>query len=132
MRIRELAGVPWRPTWQTTGGIMSARSVAVLAAAGAILVGCGTGSQTDDNPGALAGLCADSDTEVAEGEPGLDTAEEAIEAFVMDGDDFLANATFEGQQIIYEGEVVGRMSVSSMPAGGYLVTSAEWCYPEDY
>lgn len=84
------------------------------------------------DPDSLAGLCSDMDVAWAEDEPGLDTADEAIEAFVATGDDFLADATFEGQQILYEGEVVGRLSVRSMPAGGYLVTSAEWCYPDDY
>gem|GEM_PF-4416581 len=68
----------------------------------------------------------------AEGEPGLDTAEEAIDEFVANGDDFLATATIKGQQILYEGEVVGRLVVSSLPAGGYLVTNAEWCYPDGY
>lgn len=111
---------------------MSRRAVAVWAAAGVVLAGCGTGAQSDGNPSSLAGLCNDFDTEVAEGEPGLDTAEEAIDAFVADGDDLLADATIEGQQILYGDEVVGRLSVSSMPAGGYLVTSAEWCYPDDY
>lgn len=84
------------------------------------------------DPDSLAGRCSEMDLTVAEDEPGLDTVEAAVEAFVADGDDFLADATFEGQQIFYEGEVVGRLSISSMPAGGYLVTSAEWCYPDDH
>ncbi|MFN2344424.1 MAG: hypothetical protein ABR616_01745 [Dermatophilaceae bacterium] len=88
--------------------------------------------ELDTDPGSLAGLCEDMDLSVAEDEPGLDTVEDAIDAFVASGGEFLANATFQGQQIRYEGEVVGRMSVRSMPAGGYLVTSAEWCYPDDY
>jgi hypothetical protein len=88
--------------------------------------------ELDPHLGSLAGLCEDMDLEVAEDEPGLDTVEDAIDAFVASGGDFLANATFHGQQIRYDGEVVGRMSVRSMPAGGYLVTSAEWCYPDDY
>ena len=111
---------------------MIRRSVAWLAAVGVMLAGCGTGAQPEGDPGSLAGRCSDFDTEVAEDEPGPDTAEEAIDAFVADGDDFLADATIEGQQILSQGEVVGRLSVSSMPAGGYLVTSAEWCYPDDY
>lgn len=86
----------------------------------------------DAHPDSLAGLCEEMDLEVAEDEHGLDTAEDAIDAFVGSGNSFLANATFEGQQIFYEGEVVGRISVSSLPAGGYLVTSAEWCYPDGY
>lgn len=111
---------------------MSRRPVAALAAVSVMVAGCGTGAPTDDEAGSLAGLCNDLDTEVAEDEPGLDTANEAIDAFIADGDDFLADATIEGQQILYEGEVVGRLSVSSLPAGGYLVTSAQWCYPDDY
>ena len=110
---------------------MSRRAVAASTAAGVMPAGCGTGAQTGSEPGSLAGPCADHDTEVAEGEPGLDTAEETIDAFVAGGDAFLAAATVEGQQTLYEGEVVGRLSVRSMPAGGYLVTSAEWCYPDD-
>lgn len=86
----------------------------------------------DPDVDSLAGLCEEMIVEVAEGEPGLDTEDEAIDTFVASGGEFLSDATFEGQQIIYEGEVVGRMSVSSRPAGGYVVTSAEWCYPEDY
>ena len=86
----------------------------------------------DVDPDSLAGLCSDMDLTVAEDEPGLDTVEDAIDAFVASGGDFLADATFEGQQILYDGEVVGRLSVSTRPAGGYLVTSAEWCYPDDY
>lgn len=111
---------------------MRRRSVAALAAASVMVAGCGTGTQTEDETGSLAGLCNDLDTEIAEDEPGLDTADEAIAAFLADGDDFLADAAIEGQQILYEGEEVGRLSVSSLPAGGYLVTSAEWCYPDDY
>ncbi len=88
--------------------------------------------ELDPDPDSLAGLCQDMDLSVAEDEPGLDTVEDAIDAFVASGGDFLADATFQGQQIRYQGEVVGRMSVRSMPAGGYLVTSAEWCYPDDY
>ncbi len=111
---------------------MSRRAVATLAAAAVVLAECGPDAQTSSDPDSLAGLCTDLDTRVAEDEPGLDTAGDAIEAFVADGDDFLADATFEGQQILHEGEVVGRLSVSSMPAGGYLVTSAEWCYLDDF
>lgn len=111
---------------------MSRRSVAALAAVSVMVAGCATGAPTEDEAGSLAGLCSDLDTEIAEGEPGLDTAEQAIDEFVADGDDFLADATIEGQQIMYEGEPVGRLSVSSLPAGGYLVTSAEWCYPDGY
>lgn len=44
----------------------------------------------------------------------------------------LARMLLQGPQILYAGEVVGRLLVSSMPAGGYLVTSAEWGYPARY
>ncbi len=86
------------------------------------------GADTDS----LAGFCEEMEVALAEGEPGRDTAEEAIESFVANESGFLAEVSFDGEQIIYEGEVVGRMSVRSMPVGGHLVASAEWCYPDDY
>lgn len=86
----------------------------------------------DADTDSLAGLCDSMEVEWAEDEPGLDTADEAIEAFVANEIGLLSEATFEGQQILYEDEVVGRLSVTSVPAGGYLVTSAEWCYPDGY
>lgn len=84
------------------------------------------------DPDSLAGRCPMMYLDIAEDEPGLDTAEEAIEEFVAYERGLLAEATFEGQEIIYEGEVVGEVSVDPMPAGGYRVTSAEWCYPDSY
>lgn len=49
-------------------------------------------------------------------------------AFVTNEIGLISEATFEGQQIVYNGEVGGQVSTGPMPAGGYVVTSAEWCY----
>jgi len=86
----------------------------------------------DVNPGSLGGLCEEMEVALAEGEPGRDSPEEAIEAFVANENGFLADVTFDGEQIVYQDEVVGQVVVRSMPAGGHLVTSAQWCYPDDY
>lgn len=79
-----------------------------------------------------AGSCVREDIQFVDEEPsGEDTVEEAINDFAT-GNDFLADVTFDGERIIYQGEVVGQVVVSSTSEGGYVVTSAEWCYPDDY
>lgn len=87
-----------------------------------------TSSRSFEDP-ELAGLCEAVESARADGEPGSPTTEQAIQLFVTDHS-ILEQTTIEGFQIKYEGEVVGRISVRTAPAGGYYVASAEWCYPE--
>jgi hypothetical protein len=78
----------------------------------------------------LAGRCEGLGLEAAEDEPGPETVQDAMDAFVAGVGDLLANTTSPSQQSRHR--VVGRTTVRSMPAGGYLVTSVEGCYPDDH
>ncbi|TVR34376.1 MAG: hypothetical protein EA388_09175 [Nitriliruptor sp.] len=75
--------------------------------------------------------CVESRIEFDEEPLGQDTVDEAVEEFAAN-DDFLADVTFDDERIIYQGEVVGKVVVSSTSEGGYIVTRAQWCYPDDY
>lgn len=78
---------------------------------------------------ALAGLCEDATLEIAADEPGSATPEEAIDGFVTTNS-VLEPTTISGYEIRFGGEVVGQITVSEAPAGGYYVESAEWCHPD--
>lgn len=63
--------------------------------------------------------------------PGLDTVEEAIDEFdATNGNDFLATVIYDGENIVYDGEVIGEVIVETVPEGGYRVTGVEFCYPD--
>lgn len=97
-------------------------------AAGADEANPGSAPSSFEDP-ALAGTCEAVESAIASEEPGAPTAEQAIDFFVADNT-ILEQTTIEGRQIKYEGEVVGRISVRTAPAGGFYVSSAEWCYPD--
>lgn len=83
------------------------------------------------NLGSGSEHCVEYDVQFDEEPLGEGTVDEAIEEFAAH-DDFLADVTFDGGQIIYQGEVVGQVVVSSTSEGGYIVTRAQWCIPDDY
>ena len=108
----------------------------VVAVVAAVATGCDGGTDGPGDAGAagfgppqLAGLCEDVDIDVDSATPGAPTREAAIQEFVA-GEGMLSGTTVEGDRILFEGEVVGSLTVSQKDAGGFYVERGEWCYGE--
>lgn len=77
----------------------------------------------------LAGFCEDSLADLAEGEPGLATPEDAVAQFIREHA-ILRGLQFEDGGIWLRDKRVGRYSMRTLPGDTFMITEASWCYPD--
>lgn len=83
-----------------------------------------------DDPATSAPTCQGVYSDGAADEPGAPARSDAIDQFLNDV--ALPNgAHIEGSKIVQNGQQIGTITITSPPAGGYAVSSAQWCLPND-
>lgn len=75
----------------------------------------------------MVGMCAESEVALAADMPGASTQQDAIATFLR-AERELAVVTMDGTSMFVDGRRVGDIKLLEVPAGGWIVELARWCY----